>query len=176
MNIFEYFVKWNVHWPFPEPAEQFHTWQPIFLMAVLMFSLESAIRALQLHHQDSHIVTVGGALWLLIATFLKLPVSATHSVVGATIGFSLVCRGGEGLNWESFGLIGRCSVDCWYNNSVSGSGRVALNIKMEGAKWTGQNVEGTGHSVRKSVLAFIWRGWGKSCKTEASQCPGCNLN
>jgi phosphate/sulfate permease len=63
-------------------------------------------------HQDSHIVTVGASVWLILATFLKLPVSTTHSVVGATIGFTVVCRADEGLNWESFGLIGSCSVVC----------------------------------------------------------------
>jgi len=127
-------------------------------------------------HQDSHNVAVGAALWLLIATFLRLPVSATHSVVGATIGFSLVCTGGAGLNWESFGLIGRCSDVCWFNNCVSGSGCLALNVKMAGAKWTGENEEGIGHSIRKSVLALLWSGWRKPCKTEANQCPGCDLN
>jgi sodium-dependent phosphate transporter len=65
-------------------------------------------------------------------------VSATHSIVGATIGFSLVCRGNEGLKWEAFGLIGKCSVVCWFNCSVCGSGCVALNVKWTGAKWTGQ--------------------------------------
>ena len=48
----------------------------------------------------------GAALWLLIATILKLPVSGTHSIVGATLGFALVAQGTKGINWTQVGLIG----------------------------------------------------------------------
>jgi phosphate/sulfate permease len=48
----------------------------------------------------------GGALWLIIATAAKLPVSSTHSVVGAMMGFGLVAYGGKAIKWKEFGKIG----------------------------------------------------------------------
>ena len=48
----------------------------------------------------------GSALWLIIATAAKLPVSSTHSIVGAMMGFGLVACGGKGIEWKEFAKIG----------------------------------------------------------------------
>lgn len=51
----------------------------------------------------------GSAVWQLIASFLKLPVSGTHCIVGATIGFSMVAIGTKGVQWMQLVKIGNGS-------------------------------------------------------------------
>lgn len=48
----------------------------------------------------------GSAVWQLLASFLKLPISGTHCIVGATIGYSLVAKGQQGVRWLELLRIG----------------------------------------------------------------------
>ncbi|XP_041435786.1 sodium-dependent phosphate transporter 2 isoform X2 [Xenopus laevis] len=72
---------------------------------------------------------VGSAVWQLIASFLKLPISGTHCIVGATIGFSLVAIGTHGVQWMQLVKI----VASWFISPLlSGlmSGALFLMIKF----------------------------------------------
>lgn len=41
----------------------------------------------------------GSAIWVNIATFLQLPVSTTHAIIGGVLGFGLVSVGTSAINW-----------------------------------------------------------------------------
>ncbi len=49
---------------------------------------------------------IGAGAWLQIASYNGLPVSTTHSIVGAIIGFGLVIGGTDAIYWENVAFIG----------------------------------------------------------------------
>jgi phosphate/sulfate permease len=48
---------------------------------------------------------LSSALWLTLATYLKWPVSTTHSIIGAIVGFSLAYGGSDAIVWDKIGYI-----------------------------------------------------------------------
>ena len=48
---------------------------------------------------------LASAIWLTIATYFKLPVSTTHSIIGAIVGFSLAYGGNNAVNWKKIWLV-----------------------------------------------------------------------
>ena len=48
---------------------------------------------------------LSSAIWLTVATYFKYPVSTTHSIIGAIVGFSLAFGGHAAVDWEKIGFI-----------------------------------------------------------------------
>ncbi len=58
----------------------------------------------------------GTAIWLRFATFFGWPVSTTHSIVGAVVGFGIVARGFEVVKWTKISSI----VASWLISPIAG--------------------------------------------------------
>jgi PiT family inorganic phosphate transporter len=48
---------------------------------------------------------LASGIWLNLATFLGLPISTTHSIVGSIVGFGLVVGGVAAINWGKLGSV-----------------------------------------------------------------------
>jgi sodium-dependent phosphate transporter len=46
-----------------------------------------------------------GMIWLLVATYMEFPVSTTHDIVAAYLGWSIAANGFESIKWKTTGLI-----------------------------------------------------------------------
>ncbi len=56
------------------------------------------------------------AIWLNVATIIGMPVSTTHSIVGAVAGFGIVAAGVQAVNWTKMSQI----VASWFISPVVG--------------------------------------------------------
>lgn len=97
----------------------------VFLAAILEFSgsvlagsnvsetIQKGIVNPEIFHSDPMIFVIGmlGALiatgiWLHLASYLGMPVSTTHAIVGAVLGFGGIIGGVDAIHWdEVFGIV-----------------------------------------------------------------------
>uniref|UniRef100_A0AAX7VU79 Phosphate transporter n=1 Tax=Astatotilapia calliptera TaxID=8154 RepID=A0AAX7VU79_ASTCA len=87
-------------------ATVFETLGSVLLGAKVSETIRKGIIDVGMYNGSEHVLMagsisamVGSAVWQLAASFLKLPISGTHCIVGATIGFSLVAKGQQGVRW-----------------------------------------------------------------------------
>ncbi len=59
---------------------------------------------------------LAAALWLNIASFVGMPVSTTHSIVGAVTGFGILVGGFQHIYWNKLGQI----VASWFISPIAG--------------------------------------------------------
>ena len=59
---------------------------------------------------------LAAAIWLNVATWMGMPVSTTHSIVGAVTGFGIVAAGWSAVHWGKLGQI----VASWFISPIVG--------------------------------------------------------
>ena len=59
---------------------------------------------------------LSAAFWLNMSTLFGMPVSTTHSIVGAVAGFGIVAAGWHAVNWVKMGQI----VSSWFISPIAG--------------------------------------------------------
>jgi len=114
-------------------ASIFETLGAILLGAKVGKTIRKGIIDVEIYRGNETLLMAGeisamaaSGLWQLIATFLRLPVSGTHSIVGSTIGFSLVARGAKGVRWEQLAAI----VGSWFLSPVLSGIAAAIFYSM----------------------------------------------
>jgi PiT family inorganic phosphate transporter len=60
---------------------------------------------------------LAASIWLNVATYLAQPVSTTHSIIGAVIGFGLMAAGVDSVQWHKMGRIAAS----WFVSPVLGA-------------------------------------------------------
>jgi PiT family inorganic phosphate transporter len=69
---------------------------------------------------------LAAAIWLNCASFFGMPVSTTHSIVGAIIGFGILQAGFANIHWDKLGQI----VASWFISPIAGGVIAFLIFKL----------------------------------------------
>ena len=84
-----------------------------FLMGALVSdTVRKKIVDISIYESDPYALMLGmltanfsAGIWLTIASYFRYPVSTTHSIIGAIIGFSMAYGGTNAVAWESVGYV-----------------------------------------------------------------------
>lgn len=78
----------------------------------VMGTIRSGIINIQSLEQTPHLIIYGmlgvlsaGATWMLVASYLGLPVSITNAIVGSIVGFGTIVLGTDAIHWQKVGCI-----------------------------------------------------------------------
>ena len=93
---------------------------------------------------------LAAAVWLMIASWRGWPVSTTHSIVGALVGFALVGIGTDAVHWGKIGQI----VASWLISPALG-GFLAFSLMMSIRKFI-LNTDSPFESARKWGPAYVF--------------------
>ena len=69
---------------------------------------------------------LAAAIWVTLATWKEMPISTTHSIVGALMGFGIVCGGISCVNWGKVGSV----VASWVLSPLAGCVLAFLIFKI----------------------------------------------
>ncbi len=93
---------------------------------------------------------LAAALWLNLASYLGMPVSTTHSIVGAIVGFAILRAGFGHVHWDKLGQI----VASWFISPLAG-GVLAFTIFKLISRFV-LSVEHPSQAARKGVPICVF--------------------
>ena len=91
------------------------------------------------------------AIWLNFATVIGMPVSTTHSIVGAVAGFGLVAAGVQAVNWGKMTQI----VASWFISPIAGGFCAFLLFKFISRKILGRTRPARAAIIYMPFIVFL---------------------
>ena len=95
---------------------------------------------------------LAAALWLNFATMTGMPVSTTHSIVGAVAGFGIVAAGIGSVNWGKMGQI----VASWFISPLAGGIAAFIIFKIISKLILGQEQPAKAAIKVTPYIVFFW--------------------